>query len=73
MVFQVEELYVEILYTILHMIGCDADRDEQAELVNHLKVAFHMDPEKHKKLLDIAMMREVSSSSLLRLKLANSL
>jgi len=50
---------VEILYTILHMIGCDADREEQAELVNHLKVAFHMEPEKHKQLLDIAMMREV--------------
>ena len=66
MLSQVEELYVEILYTILHMIGCDADREEQAELVNHLKVAFHMDPEKHKKLLDIAMMREVSSSSSLR-------
>ncbi len=32
--FQVEELYVEILYTILHMIGCDADREEQAELVS---------------------------------------
>jgi hypothetical protein len=55
----VEELYVEILYTVLHMIGCDADREEQAELVNHLKEAFHMDDDKHKQLLDIAIMREV--------------
>ena len=50
---------MEILYTVLHMIGCDADREEQAELVNHLKEAFHMEDEKHKLLLDIAIMREV--------------
>ena len=54
-----EELYVEILYTVLHMIGCDADREEQTELVNHLKEAFHMESDKHKQLLDIAIMREV--------------
>jgi hypothetical protein len=41
------------------MIGCDADREEQTELVNHLKEAFHMDSDKHKQLLDIAIMREV--------------
>ena len=27
-VLQMEELYVEILYTILHMIGCDAEKTE---------------------------------------------
>jgi hypothetical protein len=32
--FQVEELYVEILYTILHMIGCDADRQDQVRKSN---------------------------------------
>ena len=53
-----EELYVEILYTILHMIGCDADKGEIAPLVDHLKEAFHMDDDKHAQLLDIATMRE---------------
>ena len=27
-----EELYVEILYTILHMIGCDAEKAEISSL-----------------------------------------
>ena len=53
-----EELYVEILYTILHMIGCDAEKTETAALVNHLQEAFHMEDEKHLQLLDIATMRE---------------
>ena len=53
-----EELYVEILYTILHMIGCDAEKDETNSLVDHLKEAFHMDDEKHQQLLEIATMRE---------------
>lgn len=56
--FQIEELYVEILYTILHMIGCDADREETSRLVDHLREAFHMEQEKHEQLLDIATMRE---------------
>ena len=57
-VLQMEELYVEILYTILHMIGCDAEKTETNALVEHLKDAFHMEDEKHQKLLDIATMRE---------------
>ena len=56
--WQMEELYVEILYTILHMIGCDAEKTETNALVEHLKDAFHMEDEKHQKLLDIATMRE---------------
>ena len=55
---QMEELYVEILYTILHMIGADVDKSEISPLVEHLKEAFHMDDEKHEQLLDIATMRE---------------
>ena len=55
---QMEELYVEILYTILHMIGADVDKSEISPLVDHLKEAFHMDDEKHEQLLDIATMRE---------------
>ena len=57
--FQLEELYVEILYTILHMIGCDAEREEQKDLIEHLQDAFHMSDDKHATLLDIASMREV--------------
>jgi len=44
---KVDELYIEVLYTILHMIGCDAEKDEQAVLVGHLKEAFHIDNTKH--------------------------
>ena len=53
-----EELYVEILYTILHMIGCDAEKTETNALIEHLKDAFNFEDEKHQKLLDIATMRE---------------
>ncbi len=54
-----EELYVEILYSVLHMIGCDAEKAEVTSLVSHLKDAFHMDDdEKHAQLYDIACMRE---------------
>ena len=55
---QMEELYVEILYTILHMIGCDAETEETPPLVEHLRESFRMEDEKHEKLLDIATMRE---------------
>ena len=56
---QLEDLYVEILYTILHMIGCDADQQRKMELFKHLQSAFFMENEKHQQLLDIASMREV--------------
>ncbi len=35
-----EELYAECLHCLLHQIGCDADRDRQFELVEHLRKAF---------------------------------
>ena len=50
---------MEILYSILHMIGCDAERAEQNAMVEHLRDAFHLTQDKHTKLLDIASMREV--------------
>lgn len=59
-----EDLYVEILYTILHMIGCDADKEHQMSLILHLQKAFHMENEKHKQLLNIATMREVTPQHL---------
>ena len=58
---QLEDLYVEILYTILHMIGSDADHQRKLELFKHLQAAFFMENEKHQQLLDIASMREVLS------------
>ena len=56
---QLEDLYVEILYTILHMIGCDADQQKKLQLIQHLQNAFFMEQDKHQQLLDIASMREV--------------
>ncbi len=41
-----EELYVEVLYCVLHMIGCDAERDERDALIKHLRDAFHMTDDK---------------------------
>ena len=58
---------MEILYSILHMIGCDVEREEQTALIYHLKDAFHMDMDKHAQLLDIASMREVRWKKGLRL------
>jgi len=54
----VEELYVEVLYTVLHMIGCDVDQVSETELINYVRDAFHMDEEKHQQLLEIATMKE---------------
>jgi BAI1-associated protein 3 len=55
---QLEELYVEILYCMLHMIGSDAEREQQSSLIEHLQDAFHMTDEKHCQFADIASMRE---------------
>ena len=70
----VEELYVEVLYTVLHMIGCDIDQVcrtwnsrvcrkwfqvNETELINYVQEAFHMESEKHQQLLEIATMKEV--------------
>lgn len=45
------------------MIGCDAEKDEQSILKEHLKEAFNVDKLKHEQLLDIASMREVGDYS----------
>ena len=59
-IFQLDDLYVEILYTILHMIGCEVNQDEQVELILHLKNAFHIEEDRHRQLLETATMREVN-------------
>ena len=60
-VLQLDDLYVEIMYTILHMIGCEVQKEEQIELILHLKNAFHMDEDRHRQLLDTATMREAKT------------
>ena len=41
------ELYTEVLYNLLHMIGKDADRNGQFEMIEHLRKAFHIEPKEH--------------------------
>ncbi len=50
----VEALYVDCLYTVLNMIGCDADRDCQFQFVEHLRKAFKFDSKKHLELYEMA-------------------
>ena len=37
---EAEELYSKCLFAVMHMIGCDADRENQWRLVEHLRKAF---------------------------------
>ena len=48
----IEKLYQDCLMTILHQIGCDADRDGQWALVEHLRKAFRFDPQRHLEYFD---------------------
>ena len=58
---QIEELYSEILYEILNIVGCDAStEEEQARLLTHLQQTFKLDDEKHNQLLEMAREKEVS-------------
>ena len=41
------ELYTSVLYSLLHMIGADADRNGQFEMIEHLRKAFHIEPKEH--------------------------
>ena len=41
------ELYTSVLYSLLHMIGADADRNGQFEMIEHLRKAFHIEPKQH--------------------------
>ena len=60
-VLQIEELYSEILYEILHIIGCDAsDEEERTPLFSYLREAFKLDYEKHNHLLEMAREKEVN-------------
>ncbi|KAJ9587180.1 hypothetical protein L9F63_019299, partial [Diploptera punctata] len=57
--WNIEELYSEILYEILHIVGCDAStEDEQSQLFNYLQQSFKLDDEKHNHLLEMARQKE---------------
>jgi len=59
-VLQIEELYSEILYEILHVVGCDASAEEErTPLFSYLQEAFKLDYEKHSHLLEMARAKEV--------------
>jgi hypothetical protein len=58
---QIEELYSEVLYEILHVVGCDASAEEQrAPLFSYLQEAFKLDNDTHYHLLEMARAKEVT-------------
>ncbi|XP_069677889.1 protein unc-13 homolog 4B isoform X4 [Periplaneta americana] len=57
--WNIEELYSEILYEILHIVGCDAsDEEHRNPLFSYLQEAFKLDDEKHNELLETARAKE---------------
>ncbi|KAK7866890.1 hypothetical protein R5R35_006050 [Gryllus longicercus] len=55
----IEVLYVEVLHTILHTVGCSVNgENDRALLFNYLQAAFKFDDEKHNKLMDQARNKE---------------
>ena len=49
----IEELYTEFLYAILNPVGCDApNHQEQLMMIEHLRRAFRITPNRHVKLFD---------------------
>ena len=55
----IEELYTEFLYAILNPVGCDApNHQEQLGMIEHLRRAFRIQPNRHVKLFDIASTTE---------------
>ncbi|KAL0270000.1 UNVERIFIED_CONTAM: hypothetical protein PYX00_007554 [Menopon gallinae] len=57
--WNIEELYSEILFEILHNVGCDVESsEEQSEIINYLQQAFHLEDEKHLSLLEAVRAKE---------------
>ncbi|KAL1506494.1 hypothetical protein ABEB36_005849 [Hypothenemus hampei] len=57
--FNIDELYTEILYVILHNVGCDVNIDvTQTALFSYAQDAFRIPNEKHRQLLEIAENKE---------------
>ncbi|GLH12147.1 Protein unc-13 homolog 4B, partial [Gryllus bimaculatus] len=56
---RIEVLYVEVLHTILHTVGCSVNgENDRALLFNYLQAAFKFDDDKHNKLMDQARNKE---------------
>ncbi|GLH12149.1 Synaptotagmin 1 [Gryllus bimaculatus] len=57
--WNIEELYLEVLYEILHIVGCDASAaEERAALFTYLQEAFKLDDDRHNELLERAKAKE---------------
>ncbi|XP_060523502.1 protein unc-13 homolog 4B [Cylas formicarius] len=55
----IDELYTEVLYTILHNVGCDISLDcGQTALFSYAQDAFKIQNEKHRHLLEVAESKE---------------
>jgi hypothetical protein len=55
----VEDLYAEVIFSILHMIGNDSpDESMQFQLIEHLRKAFRVEPTKHMMLYEKAVSRD---------------
>ncbi|XP_040580539.1 protein unc-13 homolog 4B [Lepeophtheirus salmonis] len=57
-IITLDELYIEILYTIQNMVGCDTDPKDEIKLIKYLQEAFHYDTQTHEHLKQQAIMRE---------------
>ena len=67
------ELYTQVLYNLLHMIGKDADRNGQFEMIEHLRKAFHIEPKEHLEIYTQVCINIVSSSTSQKLFLSRGL
>ncbi|XP_046996115.1 protein unc-13 homolog 4B isoform X1 [Schistocerca americana] len=56
--WNIEELYSEILYELLHTVGSDVTSDERDALLSYLQEAFKLDNERHSNLLERAQSKE---------------
>ena len=55
----IDELYLEILYQILHNVGCDVNLEVgQTALFSYIQDAFKVSNEKHNELLETAQKKE---------------
>ena len=55
---QIEELYEEILYEILHNVGSDESKVDPEKMYKFMQEAFRMPEDTHKELLERAKVKE---------------
>lgn len=55
---QIEELYEEILYEILHNVGSDESKVDHEKLFKYMQEAFRIQEETHSELLEKARFKE---------------